>query len=432
MPIWHYDIEEFLALQTEHGDPRKKCFDILPQLVCSDEFFNRYENDDDWYCFDPYEVKTKLNLELSYTENYKVIVENIDKLELVKKYKAKYLFKKVLEIIVETGLPYIVNIDTINRFNPNIHMGRILCVNLCCESFSVTMKDFWHTCSLLSLNLTNIEEDELEKYSKLSVRLLDNVLDICKYPIQESENHVKNFRTLGIGVLGLADYFVKNGYTYETAFKTKFMSNTFEKICYYTIEESIKLAEERGSYESFYGSKWDNGSQINRLKNQSCLKDQLDYDELQFKIDMYGIRHSQLLSPAPNTTSSLVQGGVAGALPPYNLLHYDDSSNGSVPIMPQFLSKYPLRYKAYRNYDMLTMIDYIAEMQQWIDTGISFEALFDLTKVDENGLPLITAPYIRDFIIKSWKSGIKANYYFRYITPNGEETEKQECVSCAG
>jgi ribonucleoside-diphosphate reductase alpha chain len=431
LPVWHYDLEEFLSLQTEHGDPRKKCFDILPQLVVSDEFMKRVKTNEDWYCFDPYEVKTKLGLNLSYTENYNEIVKNIDKLELVKKYSAKYLMIEIIKVIVETGLPYIANIDTINRANPNKHAGRILCVNLCTESYSNTTVEDWHTCSLVSLNLANIGVEETEKYSRLCVRLLDNILDLCQYPIKESENHVKKYRTTGIGVMGLADFFAKNGYTYESAYSSGFMSQTFERLCYFTIDESIDLAKTRGRYPMFEGSTWDTGERTQYLKQNSTIKE-FDYDKLQSKLNTFGIRNSQLMSPAPNTTSSLVQGCVAGVLPPYNLLHYDDSSNGAVPIMPPYLSKHPLRYKAYKNYDMHTMSSYIAEMQKWIDTGISFEALFDLTQKKENGEAKVNAKYIYDFIMKCWNDGVRANYYFRYITPHGEESKKEECVSCSG
>ena len=432
-PVWHCDLEDFLNLQTEHGDPRKKCHDIFPQLVCSDEFFRRVEADENWYCFDPYEVRTTLGLDLSDTNNYNKIVNAKDTLEFVKEYKARSILKEIIKVIVETGMPYITYIDTINRANPNSHDGRILCVNLCVESFSLINDKNWHTCSLASLNLANIEESELEKYTKLSIRMLDNVLDICEYPIVESKNHVENYRTVGLGAMGFADYLAKNGHTYESAYQNKFISNTFEKICYYSIQESIELSKERGPFKKFKNSKWYGGEKIDSYLMNSEIFSINDWDIIQGDINKYGIRNSQLMSPAPNTTSSLIQGCVSGILPPFNLLHIDDSSNGNIAIMPPLLSKYPLRYKAYKNYNMMDMIDYVAEMQKWVDTGISFEALFDLSKTDQDGNPLITAKYIRDYIMKSWKSGIKANYYWRYITKNNEETNKEDsCVSCSG
>ena len=429
LPIWHYDLEEFLSLQIEHGDPRKKCFDIQPQLVCSDEFFKRLENNEKWYCFDPYEVKSKLKLDFNDTNNYQTIVDNKDSLELVKEYDTSYLIKKLIETIVETGLPYITYIDTINRNNPNKNSGNILCVNLCTESFSNTKEHLWHTCSLLSLNLANIEQLEIEKYSRLSVRILDNILDVCDYPIEDSERHVTLYRTIGIGCMGLVDFLAKNSHTYESAYGSGMLSNTFERICFYTIDESINLAKEHGPYSYFKDSEWYNGNQINKYKKNSNL---FDWDSLQNKLNQYGIRNSQLLSPAPNTTSGLIQGCVAGILPPYNLLHYDDSANGLVAVMPPYLSKYPLRYKAYNNYNMLNMINYIAEMQKWIDAGISFESLMDLRIMKDDGKALITATYIKQFILKSWKSVIKANYYWRFITLNDQQPEKSECISCSG
>ena len=435
LPVWHYDIEEFLSLQTEHGDPRKKCFDIFPQLLLCDEFLHRVKNNDKWYCFDPYEVLTKLDINLSdnhiFEENYNACLSNIDKLKLVKEYDAKYIIKQIIKVIVETGLPYIGYIDTINRANPNSHSGNIPCVNLCVESFSVVKPDLWHTCSLSSLNLAYIDEDEIPYYTKLITRILDKVLDICEYPIIESKKHVDNFRTIGIGVLGLADYLAKNKMSYDSAFKNKKLNDIFETICYYSIDQSVDLAKEDLPYSEFKGSTWDTGEQIDKYRhNANCITES-EWDILESKLQRYGIRNSQLMSPAPNTTSGLIQGATSGILPPYSLVHYDDSSNGTIIIMPPYLSANPLSYKAYKNYDMITFIDYIAEMQKWVDTGVSFEALFDLSKVDDNGRPIITAKYLYDFIIKCWESEIKANYYWRYITNNGL-SEKEECVSCAG
>jgi len=432
LPIWHYDIEEFLSLQTEHGDPRKKCFDIQPQIVLSDEFLSRVENNEKFYCFDPHEVKTILGLDFSETKNYNTIVNSRDKLEIVKEYRASDLLKQLLKVVVETGLPYLTYIDEINRRNPNKHSGSIKCVNLCTESFSNTEYESWHTCSLSSLNLANIEKDELQNYCAIITKMLDNILDLCKYPIKESQYHVNNYRTIGIGVMGLADYFVKNGHTYESAYNSKFISDTFEQICYYSIKESIKLAKQRGKYLKFENSEWDNGRQIqNYLNNSNIFKEQ--WNELQIEINKYGIRNSQLVSPAPNTTSSLIQGCVAGILPPYNLMHYDDSSNGLIAIMPPFISSHILKYKAYHNYDMINMVKYIGEMQKWVDTGISFESLMDLRKYEGNNKKVITAKYLKEFILASWKSGIKANYYWRFITEENSSVSKDDsCISCSG
>jgi ribonucleoside-diphosphate reductase alpha chain len=440
LPIWHYDIEDFLNLQTEHGDQRKKCFDIFPQIVMYDLFLENCENDLEWYCFDPYEVKNVLDIDLNeykskqnWLDNYNKCIEAYKnkKVSLVKEYKAKYIIKELIKTIVETGLPYISYIDTLNKYNPNKHDGNIICTNLCTESLSNVDDEHWHTCSLSSLNLAYIEEDEIEEQCRLITRLLDNILDICEYPIDESLNHVIKYRTIGIGMLGLADYFAKNGQTYESAYESKYLSNLFENIAYFCTDESIELAKEREAYPAFRGSEWSNGNRISNFANHSKKKSK--WLVLQSKINMYGIRNSQLLSPAPNTTSGLVQGAVAGILPPFNLLHYDDSSNGSIAIMPPFLSKYPLLYKSYRNYDMMKMIDYVAEMQKWVDTSISFESLMDLTKLDENGKPIITAKYIYKYILKCKNSEIKANYYWRFISKNSDSIYKDdECIGCSG
>lgn len=133
---WHLDIYDFLELQTENGDLRKKAFDVFPQVVLSDLFMNRVKENKKWTLFDPFEVRMKYDLELcelygdKFEEVYKKL-ENDPQIELKREVEAKELFKKIMATTIETGMPFIIFKDTINATNPNKHLGMIGNANLC-------------------------------------------------------------------------------------------------------------------------------------------------------------------------------------------------------------------------------------------------------------------------------------------------------------
>lgn len=109
---WHLDIELFLELQTENGDQRGKAYDIYPQVVLSDLFMKRVEENLEWTLVDPYEVRKKYEVELCelYGEKFEEIYEKLEKdtsLELKKVIKARELFKEIMKVQIETGMPYI-------------------------------------------------------------------------------------------------------------------------------------------------------------------------------------------------------------------------------------------------------------------------------------------------------------------------------------
>ena len=126
---------------------------------------------------DPYEVRTNLGIELAelwgeeFERAYELIEASLDKtIHLYQKINARDLFKTIMRSQVETGMPYFAFKDTINRANPNKHEGYIPGVNLCTESFSnVTPGVYAHCCNLVSLNLANLEVEELESASRLAV-----------------------------------------------------------------------------------------------------------------------------------------------------------------------------------------------------------------------------------------------------------------------
>ena len=455
LDIWHLDIEDFLELQTENGDQRKKAYDLFPQVVILDEFMRRVQNDEEWTLFDPNEISRKYGFELAelwgeeFERKYRTL-EKDDELKLTKKVSAKKLFKKIMKTQIETGMPYLFFKDTVNGMNPNKHDGMIGSGNLCQESFSnfsptkvgkvildeenkvITQQSesgYIHTCNLVSLNLSLLlEREELAKASKIAVTILDNTIDLTVTPIAESNLHNLHYRTIGIGAMGLADYLAINKLSYKGDKVTlDEVNNLFEFIAYNVVKKSADLAIEKGKYPKFEGSDWSKGVFFGKdkkwfEKNSDMKNEWLDLIK---QIRETGIRNSQLLAIAPNTSSALVQGCSASVIPIFNKFYMDKNAKGAVPICPPFIKEAFWYYKENKNLDQKEVVKVISTIQNWIDQGISFELLYNLNME-------IKAKDIYETIFSAWERGCKTIYYTRTIQKNSNiMSDKEECVSCA-
>ncbi|GEA26152.1 ribonucleoside-diphosphate reductase 1 subunit alpha [Microcystis aeruginosa NIES-4325] len=440
--IWHLDVPEFLEMQTENGDQRRKAYDIFPQLVITDEFMRRVITKAEWTLVDPYEVRTKLGIELAelwgeeFEEAYRLVEANLDReILLYKKINARDLFKSIMRSQVETGMPYIAFKDTINRANPNKHDGYIPGVNLCTESFSnVTPDQTAHCCNLVSLNLANIDREEIESNCQIAVRILDNTIDITNPPFDNAKNHNDKYRTIGVGAMGLADWLAKRKLSYNNLSE---ISNLFEEIGYWCTYSSMELAKERGAYQAFLGSEWSQGKLIGAKPVEWFLNNAVQpqrWQQLATDIQRFGIRNSHITAIAPNTSSSLVQGCTASVLPVYSRFFYDKWAKGTVPIAPPFIEEAFWFYPENKNLEQQQVVKAIATMQEWIDTGISMELLFNLNEgvyfpAEPNRC--LTAKDIFDTLVMAWELGCKAIYYIRTVQKDNFRESDDSCSSCA-
>lgn len=440
LDIWHLDIPEFLEMQTENGDQRRKAYDVFPQLVIVDEFMRRVQQKELWTLIDPHEVKGKLDIDLAplygsaFEQAYKTIENSLGHiLKLYKKVNARDLFKTIMKTQVETGLPYLAFKDTINNANPNKHDGYIPSVNLCTESFSnVSSGKYAHCCNLVSLNLANIDHNEMESNCNLAVRILDNTIEITSPPFTDAKAHNDRYRTIGVGAMGLADWLAKKELTYRHLAD---ISHLFEDISYYCTHTSMELAKERGSYDAFEGSDWSKGLLINS-KPLSWFNDNA-YDKPRWQqlaqdIAYSGIRNSHITAIAPNTSSSLVQGCTASILPVYSKFFYDKWAKGTVPIAPPYIKDKQWFYQENKNLDQNVVIDAVSVIQQWIDTGISMELLFNLNEgvyYPNEPQKSLNAQGIYNTLICAWEKGCKAVYYVRIVQK--DSFKEGQCTACA-
>jgi len=444
LDIWHLDVPEFLELQTEHGDHRRKAYDIFPQIVIPDLFMQRVEQDEEWTLVDPYEVQKVFKYDLAtlwgkeFEEAYAVIESEIlgnkdlfscnvggtqsaSEITLYKRVKAKDLFKQIMRNQLDTGLPYLAFKDTINQANPNKDGGYIPSVNLCTESFSNVSPYETHACDLVSLNLSQINDDELPQITKLAVTILDNSLNVATPPIELAARHHYKYRVIGVGVMGLADWLVKKEFSY-----TKNLANInllFEDIAYHAYKASIDLAKVRGSFIAYRQSEWHKG--LINCQDKAWYKVNASnysrWERLFDELAEFGIRNSQVLAIAPNTSSSLIQGCTASILPTHSRLFFD-KAKGSLPVAPPFIDKYFWFYEENKHLDQQIIVNTVAAIQKWIDTGISMELLFNLNNVEPKN--------IYSILFSAWKQKVKAIYYIRTVPEDKWQSVNVECTSC--
>ena len=450
LDTWHLDIESFLELQTENGDQRTKAYDIYPQVVVSDLFMRRVENNEEWTLVDPYEIRMKYGIELCELfgeefENIYLQIEKDSNLSLKKVIKARELFKDIMKTQIETGMPYIFFKDSANRANHNNHMGMIGNGNLCMESFSnfSPSKNYnenlldnkgvrevelgmIHTCNLVSINLAEIQRDELEDITDIGVRILDNTIDLTETPILESDRHNSMYRTIGVGTMGLADFMAREFMIYEESLEE--IDKLYEEIALYTLKASALLAKERGAYKNFKGSMWDKG--VFFQKDRTWFKENSEFsnkwEEVFELVKSFGLRNGELSAVAPNTSTSLLMGATASVNPTFSRFFIEKNQKGAVPRVVKFLKDRAWFYPEFKNIEPQLYVKMMSKIGKWTTQGVSMELLFDLNKN-------IRAKDIFDTLLTAWKEGCKSVYYIRTIQKNTNiAKEKEECESCSG
>lgn len=447
---WHLDIELFLELQTENGDQRGKAYDIYPQVVLSDLFMKRVEDNLEWTLVDPYEVRKKYGVELCelYGEKFEEIYDKLEKddsLKLKKVIKARELFKEIMKVQIETGMPYIFFKDRANLMNHNSHKGMIGNGNLCMESFSnfSPSKNFAeetaegngirtvklgevHTCNLVSLNMAEIMREELESIVDTAVRMLDNTIDLTKTPTKESDKHNMQYRTIGVGTMGLADYLAREFMIYDESMND--IDELFEEIALSSIKSSALLAKDRGEYSMFKGSMWDRGLFFQQdkewyIKNSKYADKWSEVFEL---VKKYGMRNGELTAIAPNTSTSLLMGATASVNPTFSRFYIEKNQKGAVPRVVKYLKDRAWFYPEFKNVNPQIYVKIMSRIGKWTTQGVSMELIFDLNKD-------IRAKDIYDTLMTAWKNGCKSVYYIRTIQKNTNiMNEKEECESCSG
>ena len=328
LETWHLDIEEFLELRKNTGDERRRAHDMNTANWIPDLFMKRVFNDQDWTLFSPNNVPELHDLsgrafEAAYEEYERKAMAG--EIEVYKTIKASDLWRKMISMLFETGHPWITFKDTCNVRSPQQHIGAIHSSNLCTEITLNTNKDEIAVCNLGSVNMLNhvtesgLNQEKLKSTIKTAVRMLDNVIDINYYSVPQAKNSNLKHRPIGMGIMGFQDALYMQRIPYSSEQAVEFADISMEMISYHAIQASSDLAEERGRYESYEGSLWDQGKfPIDSLKLlqeergaeylEVNMDQRLDWESLRARIQQTGMRNSNVLAIAPTATIANISG----------------------------------------------------------------------------------------------------------------------------
>ena len=359
LETWHLDIEEFLELRKNTGDDRRRAHDMNTANWIPDLFMKRVFNNQDWTLFSPNNVpdlheKHGKDFERAYVEYERQAIAG--EIEVYKTIKAKDLWRKMISMLFETGHPWITFKDSCNVRSPQQHVGTIHSSNLCTEITLNTNQDEIAVCNLGSVNLVNhvnengLNQEKLKKTITTAIRMLDNVININYYSVPQAENSNLKHRPVGMGVMGFQDALYKQKMSYASEKAVDFADLSMEVISYHAINASAELAEERGRYESYKGSLWDQGilpidslKKLKEIRGEDYLDvnmDQhLDWQSLRERIKHSGMRNSNVLAIAPTATIANIIGVSQSIEPTYQNLYVKSNLSGEFTVVNPYLVK---------------------------------------------------------------------------------------------
>lgn len=310
---WHPDIFDFLDAKKNNGAEEMRARDLFYGLWIPDLFMKRVEKDEMWSLMCPNECKGLCD---TYGEEFENLYLEYEVNGLYRKQiKASELWERIINCQIETGSPYMLYKDSINKKSNQKNYGMIKSSNLCTEIVQYSDSKETAVCNLASLCLPSFIEDGVfnfdlfgEKTKELVVNL-NNIIDINAYPTPESKLSNMKHRPMGIGVQGLADVFMILKLPYDSEEARKLNRDIFECMYYNALSMSCELSKIHGPYETFQGSPASQGILQFDMWDAKPRKYTLDlWELLKTEIKNFGIRNSLLIAPMPTASTAQIMG----------------------------------------------------------------------------------------------------------------------------
>jgi ribonucleoside-diphosphate reductase alpha chain len=475
LELWHADIEDFLDLRKETGDDRRRTHNMNTAHWIPDLFMKRLKaisdgalpKDATWTLFRTNEVRDLPELYgRAFEERYEYYESLADEGKLwSRKVRVLALWKRMLEMLFETGHPWITWKDPANVRNPQDHCGVIHSSNLCTEIELNTSSDEVAVCNLASINIAahlrpdgSLDQARLRETVSVVMRALDNVIDINFYPVEASAISNRRHRPVGLGVMGMQDALFEKRIPFDTREAVAFNDETLEAIAFAAYSASCDLARERGAYPTYCGSKWDRGllplDTLGLLERERGVPIPTDrtalqpWDELRVRIRTHGMRNSNCLAIAPTATISNIVGCTPCVEPTYKHIHtksnisgefirtndhllrdlqklglWDDEMladlkyfDGSVQGIERIPVEFRRLYKTAFEIAPTWILQCAAARQKWIDQAQST----NLWLADSDAR---TASFMYR---EAWERGLKTTYYLRTLNKSGIDNAHRE------
>jgi len=450
----HPDIMKFLDTKRENADEKVRIKTLSIGVVVPDITVELAKTNEDMYLFSPYDVERVYGVpfgDISVTEKYQEMVD--DPRIKKSKIKARVLFERIAELQFESGYPYIMYEDTVNKANPV--EGRINMSNLCSEILQVNTPTTYNndlsyneigndiSCNLGSMNIAKVMDGgDILKTVETSIRALTSVSDLSYIDsVMSIAEGNKRSRAIGLGQMNLHGYFGREKIHYGSEEALDFTNIYFYTVLFHALKASNKLAIERDSkFHNFENSKYASGEfftkyienewkpktkRVEKLFADAGIEipNQEDWKKLATKVAKHGIYNQNLQ-----------------AVPPTGSISYINNSTSSIhPIASQIEIRkegklgrvyYPAPYLTNDNREYFkdayeigpeAIIDTYAEATQHVDQGLSLTLFFKDTATTRD---------VNRAQIYAWKKGIKTIYYIRIRQMALDGTDVEGCVSC--
>ena len=450
----HPDIYRFLDTKRENADEKIRIKTLSLGVVIPDITFELAKNNDDMYLFSPYDVERVYGVafaDISVTEKY---YEMVDDARIRKtKIKAREFFQTLAELQFESGYPYIMYEDTVNRANPI--EGKITHSNLCSEILQVSTPSLFNedltyskvgkdiSCNLGSLNIAKtMDSPDFAQTIEVSIRALTAVSDqthIWSVPSIEQGNNESH--AIGLGQMNLHGYLARERIHYGSEEGVDFTNIYFYTVLYHALRASNRIAIERGSrFGGFEKSKYASGEFFDKYTEQVWepatarvaelfadagirIPTQEDWQRLKESVQQHGIYNQNLQAVPPTGSISYINHSTSSIHPVASKIEIrKEGKIGRAYYPAPYLTNDNLEYyqDAYEiGYEKI--IDTYAAATQHVDQGLSLTLFFKDTATTRD---------VNRAQIYAWRKGIKTLYYIRLRQMALEGTEVEGCVSC--
>ena len=466
--VFHPDIVSFLSTKKENADEKIRVKTLSLGLVVPDKFYELIKNDDMMYLFSPYDVERIYGVPFSYVDITKEYENMVNNPEIRKsKLRARDLEQEISKLQQESGYPYIVNIDTVNKANPID--GKIIMSNLCSEILQVQSPSVINnaqeyevlgtdiSCNLGSTNIVNLmQSPDFERSIEVAVRALTFVTDHSSIDaVPTVKNGNQKAHTIGLGAMGLHTFFALNQMEYGSPESIEVTDLYFRLLNFYTLKASHKIAKERGvTFDGFEKSAYASGTYFDaytesdvEIKSEKVkeifenlpIPTAEDWRQLKADVMADGLYHQNRLAIAPTGSISYVNETSASLHPITRLIEErQEKKTGKTYYPAPFLSNETLPYyKSAYDIDMRKVIDVYAAAQKHIDQGMSLtlfmrselpEGLYEWKNGRTRKMTTRDLNILRNY---AWNKGIKSIYYVRTFTENNDEIGSNGCESCS-
>ncbi|MGJ4083548.1 class 1b ribonucleoside-diphosphate reductase subunit alpha [Corynebacterium macclintockiae] len=450
----HPDILRFLDTKRENADEKIRIKTLSLGVVIPDITFELAKRNDDMYLFSPYDVERvygKPFADVSISEHYEEMVE--DPRIRKSKINARAFFQTLAEIQFESGYPYIMFEDTVNKANPI--EGRITHSNLCSEILQVSTPSEFNadlsyktigddiSCNLGSMNIAKaVDSEDFSKTIETAIRGLTAVADqtsIDSVPSVRQGND--NSHAIGLGQMNLHGFLGREHIHYGSEEALDFTNAYFAVVMYEALRASNKIAQERGEkFHNFENSEYATGEffdrydpaefapkteRVRQIFGNSSIQvpTAQDWQQLKDDVQAHGLYNRNLQAIPPTGSISYINNSTSSIHPIASKIEIrKEGKIGRVYYPAPYMTNENLEYyeDAYEiGYEKI--IDTYAVATKYVDQGLSLTLFFKDTATTRD---------INRAQIYAWRKGIKTIYYIRLRQTALTGTEVEGCVSC--